>query len=221
VLLALVVSFVLALAWSSSVAGNDDKDKGGSDSVSQSLGYVFKVHALNSLSRFVTSNGTIFRFDGQGLPFDFASLKFGDYREDTTFSQRYYGGSGMLVNASGGIATITLREGNGRFVTSVTYQGQSQLVFNGKVESVTYPNSRTTYVGTDQMIQDWRARAWTPNEGALLEHPANLTLTDAKFFVMTMEPSGLADIPEYELLPVLAACVMIVLVAARIKKREH
>jgi hypothetical protein len=127
----------------------------------------------------------------------------------------------MLVNASGCNATITLRESNGRYVSCVDYHGQSQVVFNGKAESVTYPSNRTTYVGTDQMIQDWRNGTWTPSDGALVVHPSNVTLTEARFYLMTLEPNGQTDIPEYELMPAIGGAVLVILLMRREKQKDN
>jgi hypothetical protein len=93
-------------------------------------------------------------------------------------------------------------------------------VFNGKVVSVTYPANLTTYEGTEQMIQDWRDTIWSPGEGVIVEHPSNVSLTDAKFYVMTLEPVALTEIPEYPLIPILGAVMAVFVLARRTSARS-
>jgi len=219
-LLALGMSFVFALGVLPSLGKTDTVDNNSSANSSQSLSYDFKVHALNCTFQTRTQNGTLFRFNAADLPFEFSTVYFGDYRSDTSYSHKYYGGSGILVNASGSNAVMVLRESSGRFVSRIDYHGQAQIVFNGKVESVTYPMAATTYEGTDQIIQDWRNMTWTPDDGVLVEHPSNVTLASAKFYLMTLEPSGATDIPEFELLPIIGAVIAVFLVVRRSAVRQ-
>jgi len=220
VLLALGMSFAFALGVLPSLGRTDTVDNNSSANSSQSLSYDFKVHALNCTSQTRTQNGTLFRFNAADLPFEFSTVYFGDYRSDTSYSHKYYGGSGILVNASGSNAVMVLRENGGRFVSRIDYHGQAQIVFNGKVESVTYPLVATKYDGTDQIIQDWRNRTWTPDDGVLVEHPSNVTLASAKFYLMTLEPSGTTDIPEFEILPIVGAVIVVFLAVRRSAARE-
>jgi len=215
ILSALGTSFVLVLALLPSLGKTDTVDTSNSASTSQILSYDFKIYGLNCTSQKHAQNGTLFKFATTDLPFDFSALSFGDYRSDTTFSHKYYGGSGILVNATGANATMVLRESSGRFVSRIDYHGQAQVVFNGKVESVTYPANVTTYEGTEQIIQDWRNTTWTPNDGVIVEHPSNVTLTSAKFYVMTLEPSAITEIPEFELLPIVGGIVALFVIARR------
>ena len=219
---ALAVSLVFVLAMLPSFGKTDTVDNGGSVNVSQGLSYDFRIHALNCTYQAPTQNGTLFRFDTTDLPFDFSTVSFCDYRTDTSFSHKYYAGSGILVNASGTNATITLRESTGRLVSRIDYQGQPQVVFNGKIESVTYPKNATTYEGTDQMIQDWRNKTWSPDDGIVVEHPSNVTLRGASFFLMTLEPTVTTEIPEFELvLPAVAGLSILLLLRRRICTAEE
>jgi hypothetical protein len=217
VLLALALSLVFALAVLPSRGKTDTVDTDGSVNVSQDLSYDFRVHALNCTYQAPTQTGTLFRFDTTDLPFEFSTVSFCDYRTDTSFSHKYYAGSGILVNANGTNATITLRESTGRLVSRIDYHGQPQVVFNGKIESVTYPKNATTYEGTDQMIQDWRNETWTPDDGIVVEHPNNVTMSGASFFLMTLEPMVTTEVPEFEsLLPVVAVLSILLLLRRRI-----
>ena len=207
-LLAMAIPLVLILAVLSTL-GRSGADADSSPDTPRGLYYDFRVHALNCTSLSSTANGTLFRFNADDLPFEFSSICFGDYRADGTFSQKYYGGSGILVDATGLSTVMTLREGGGQFISAIDYHGQAQVVFNGKVESVTFPSNSTTYDGTDRIIQDWREGSWSPQEGVLVEHTSNVTLADAKFYLMTLEPSGTTDIPEFD--PLLTVGAMIAL----------
>ncbi len=160
--------------------------------------YQFRVYAMNTTMTVHLDSGTVlFVFKVADLPYELGSLFFGDFRADRNRTHVYYAGSGILVNATGASATVTLRESNGKVISSAVYHGQEQIVFNGEVKSVTYPKAATAYSGTDQMIQDWRNGAWSPAEGILVDHPANVTVLSASFFVMTIEPQGAFEIPEF------------------------
>ena len=220
VLFALGLCFILGISMIASLGSTESVDDTAPASASVVLSYDFKVHGLNCTSVSRTQNGTHFTFNTADLPFDFSTVYFGDHESDTTYSRKYYSGSGILVSASGANAVMTLRESSGRFVSRIDYHGQAQIAFNGKVESVSYPQNMTTYEGTDQIIQDWRNNIWDPSEGVLVEHPSNVTLDSAKFYVMTLEPSATTDIPEFELMPTIAAAVIVLLIVLRNKSRE-
>jgi len=209
------VSFVVALAVLPSLGMTDTFDGSSSADTSLGLSYDFRVHALNCSYQARTWNGTVFRFDSADLPFEFSTILFGDYRSDSTFTHTYYSGSGILLNATGTNAVMTLRENGGRFISRIDYHSQPQVVFNGKFESVTYPDNATVYEGTDQIIQDWRNGTWTPDVGVFVEHPSNVTLSGAKFYIMTIEPAGTTDIPEFDLLPVFGITAMLFLMLRR------
>ena len=214
------ISLVLVLALLPSLGITDAVDTSKSSNATQVQSYDFRIYALNCTSQKHTQSGTLFKFATTDLPYDFSSVNFGDYRTDTTFSKKYYGGSGILVGATGKNATIVLRESSGQFVTEVNYHGQTQVVFNGRAEYVSYPSNVTTYEGTERIIQSWRNTTWNPSEGVIVEHPTNVTLTDAKFYVMALEPIQVTDIPEFELLPlVVGAMALIVIVRNAIARR--
>lgn len=219
VLLAFGVSIAIMLAVLPSLGKTDTLDGSSSSDTSEGLRYDFRVHALNLTSMVRAAGGTIFKFRTADLPFDFSTVCFGDHRSDPTFSRTYYGGSGILVDAAGTSAVMTLKESTGRFISCVSYSGQAQVVFNGRVESVTYPTNTTTYHGTDQIVQDWRNGTWDPQDGVLVEHPSNIILSGAKFYLMTLEPSGITDIPEFDLVPMVGAVAAISLLSLWIRGR--
>jgi len=171
--------------------------------------YEFRVYALNQTSIKISENGTYFSFNIGDLPFGLGSLQFGDFRTDTNYSLSYYGGSGILVNARGENATISIRESTGKLISEVRYHGQGLVVLSGETKYCSYP-SGVTWNGTDAMVQDWRAGTWAPDDGILIEHPKNVTLSDAKFYVMVFEPAGNILIPEYEVAPVIALTLLLV-----------
>lgn len=180
--------------------------------------YVFKVYALNHTSTRVVSNGTALFFDLAQLPVNFSRVQFGDYRMDTQCSATYYAGSGVLLNSSGTNAWIALAEGNGKFVSRVFYRGQTMVALNG--QTTTYINSSrpAAYNGTDLMVQDWRNGNWTPNDGIIIEHPKNVTISGARFYLAVYQPGVSAQMPEFDLLPAVLSVFVVVVLARRFKK---
>jgi hypothetical protein len=177
--------------------------------------YAFKVYALNYTSTRTVSNGTALFFDIAQLPVNFSSVQFGDYRMDSQYRATYYAGSGVLLNSSGANAWIALTEGNGKLVSSVFYRGQTTVALNG--QTTTYINSSrpAAYDGTDLMVQDWRNGNWTPNEGIVIEHPKNVTISGARFYLAVYQPGVSAQIPEFDLLPAVASIFVVVILARR------
>jgi len=180
--------------------------------------YVFKVYALNHTSTKAVSNGTALFFDIAQLPVNFSIVQFGDYRMDSQYSATYYAGSGVLLNSSGTNAWIALAEGNGKFVSRVFYRGQTMVVLNG--QTTTYINSSrpAAYDGTDLMVQDWRNGNWTPNDGIVIEHPKNVTVSGARFYLAVYQPGVSAQMPEFDLIPAVVSVFFVVLLARRFKK---
>ena len=177
--------------------------------------YVFKVYALNHTSTRVVSNGTALFFDLAQLPVNFSGVQFGDYRMDSHYAATYYAGSGVLLNSSGTNAWIALAEGNGKLVSRVFYRGQTMVVLNG--QTTTYINSSrpAAYNGTDLMVQDWRNGNWTPNDGIIIEHPKNVTISGARFYLAVYQPGVSAQMPEFDLLLPVMGFVAIAFVLIR------
>ncbi len=180
--------------------------------------YVFKVYALNHTSARAVGNGTALSFDVAQLPVNFSRVRFGDYRTDTLYSAVYYAGSGVLLNSSGTNAWIALEEGNGKLVSRIFYRGQAVVALNG--QTTTYLNSSRppVYSGTDLMVQDWRNGNWTPNDGIIIEHPNNVTVSGAVFYLAVYQPGVSAQIPELDLLPAVAFVLVVIVLARRSKK---
>jgi hypothetical protein len=180
-----------------------------------SSNYSWRVYYLNETSRMQQANGTSFSFRTDDLPFDFSSIEFGDFRNDLQHISTYYGGCGILVNASGSSAVILLMEADGKLVTTVQYYGQDPIVFSGERKSVSYPNETTSYFGTDKIAQDWRNGTWSPDQGILVGHPMNVSLASSRFCLMVFEPAGSSEIPEFGLVPVIITCCIIVFATGR------
>ena len=212
-ILALGISFALALGVLLPREDKGAEDRNSSVEGSPRLVYEFRVYPLDATTMTRTQNGTVFSFDVSDLPFDFNSIYFGDFRLDNKHSHIYYAGSGIRVNATGANATVTLKEGNGKAVSRIDYHGQDQILFNGWIESVTYPGVMTTYNGTDLMVQDWRIGSWAPNDGILVEHPTNVTPQSASFFLMAFEPQIASGIPEFSTVvtPVVTLTTLVVM----------
>ena len=134
---------------------------------------------------------------------------------DSQHSATYYAGSGVLLNSSGTKAWIALAEGNGKLVSRVFYRGQTMVVLNG--QTTTYINSSrpAAYNGTDLMVQDWRNGNWTPNDGIIIEHPKNVTISGARFYLAVYQPGVSAQMPEFDLLLPVMGFVAIAFVLIR------
>ena len=180
--------------------------------------YVFKVYALNHTSTKAVSNGTAFFFDIAQLPVNFSGLQFGDYRMDSRYSATYYAGSGVLLNSTGTNAWIALAEGNGKLVSRVFYRGQTIVALNGQTTTYINISRPAAYNGTDLMVQDWRNGNWTPNDGIIIEHPKNVTISGARFYLAVYQPGVSAQMPEFDLLPAVMSVFVVVLLARRFKK---
>jgi hypothetical protein len=177
--------------------------------------YVFKVYSLNNTSTKAVGNGTAFFFDMVQLPVNFSLMQFGDYMTDARYDSIYYAGSGILLNSSGTNAWITLREGDGRLVSSVFYHGQPVVVFTGQTTTYANCDRPAIFDGTDMMVQDWRKANWTPNDGIIIEHPENVTISDAVFYLAVYQPAVSAQMPEFGLLPAVALVLVVVVLARR------
>ncbi len=205
----ILVAFILAGLFVSRDLTLGSVDSKDIQSVPTNNSYEFRVYALNQTSIEISENGTYFCFDIGDLPFDLGSLQFEDFRTDTNYSLNYYGGSSILANARGENALIAIKESTGKLISEVHYHGQDLIVLSGETKYCSYP-SGVTWNGTDAMVQDWRAGTWTPDDGVLIEHPKNVTLSDAKFYVMVFEPAGTTLLPEYDVVPVIALTLLLV-----------
>jgi hypothetical protein len=180
--------------------------------------YVFKVYALNHTSTRAVSNGTALFFDMAQLQVNFSRVRFGDCRMDSEYSATYYAGSGILLNSSGTNAWITLREGDGKLVSNVFYHGQPLVVFNGQTMTYVNCDRPAVFDGTDMIVQDWRKGNWTPNDGIVIEHPKNVTISGARFYLAVYQPGVNAQMPEFDLLPAVVSVFVVVVLARRFKK---
>lgn len=182
--------------------------------------YMFKVFGLNHTSTRAVDNGTTLFFDTAQLPVNFSGVQFGDYRMDSQYSATYYAGSGVLLNSSGTNAWIALAEGNGKIVSRVFYRGQAIVALNG--QTTTYINSSrpAAYNGTDLMVQDWRNGNWSPNDGIIIEHPKNVTISGARFYLAVYQPGVSAQLPEFQsvLVPIVGFAMIAVVVIGKNRK---
>lgn len=221
---ALIAVSVLALAFLLALLFHPVPSK-GNDTSSETIApspannsYEFRVYSLTHTFVIPSANGTVFFFDLTQLPINFASIKFGDFRGDTQYRSIYYAGSGILLNASGSNASIKLKEGNGKLISNVFYHGQRLVVLNGQTTTHINCNSHSVYSGTDLMVQDWRNGSWTPNDGILIEHPNNVTISGARFCLAVYQPVASAQVPEFELLPATMIAFFVVVLARRFRR---
>jgi hypothetical protein len=210
----LVLAFVLLTLLMQS-QGHEKPVNGDKSSVNPpNKCYEMKVYALNSTDRSSINIGTFFRFSAKDLPFDFGSLRFGDFSEDSEFSSRYYAGMGLLASACGENATVSLWEGNGHLIQEIAYHGQS-LIAVGGWESVSRDGSGDvvdhSWGSMAIPAHDWRGGNWTPESGILVEHPANVTVSKATIDLMVFEPASTTDIPEFTSLPAIVVAAVLIL----------
>lgn len=216
-----VISLVLgAIVLPTSEDGASTETNNSQQSVAP-VDYQWRVYVLNQTGRFEADNGTTFSYRTEDLPQEFSTILFGDFRADLDGQGTYYGGCGILLEASGSSATFVLREIDGKFICSVPYTGQDPFVFSGERRSVSYPSVTTSYYGTDQIAQDWRNGTWSPDQGILVEHPDEVSLDRSEFYLMLFEPGGGLDIPEFrDLSLVLAFTLGAVAIVSRRNRRE-
>ena len=225
--LAFISSLVVAFIFLSQLIqglGEQEQVDGEKSSVKPSDNcYEMRVYALNHTEMNSTSTGTLFRFDAQDLPFEFGSLRFGDFREDTEYSSRYYAGMGLLAGADGSNATVTLREGNGNLIQEIAYHGQPLIALGG-LESISRDKNGSvmdhSWGSMAIPARDWKDGSWIPESGILIEHPANVTITKATIHLMVFEPTSNTDIPEFTpLYAIMVAAVLILMIRRRMTKQ--
>lgn len=221
--LAFISSLVLAVILLSLLTQSHGEEKttnGEKSSVNPPVNsYVMRIYTLNDTERVSTGIGTLFVFNSQCLPFEFGSLRFGDFREDTEYSSRYYAGMGLLASAEGCNATLTLLEGNGQLIQEIAYHGQSLIALGGW-DSISGDNDGSvmdhSWGSMSIPAYDWRAGSWAPESGILIEHPANVTIAKVTIDLMVFEPTISTGIPEFT--PVCASIVAAVLILSMRKR---
>jgi hypothetical protein len=182
--------------------------------------YEFAVYALNQTVRLAVPSGTFFQFDASDLPFSIGSVCFGDFREDSCYRSVYYGCSGLLMNASGHDASVTIFEGNGKRIAEILYHGQNPVVIGSEVRYDSYSDV-TAWTGTDLIVLDWIGGNWTPRQGIYVEHTADLTFTSAKMFVMVFEPCVFLEVPEFRAPAALLPLILAVIFCGLRKQRQR
>ena len=214
----LAVAFILLSLFIQS-RGEEESVNGDKSSITPlDNGYEMKVYALNDTMRSPLSFGTLFTFDAHELPFEFGSLRFGDPREDTEYSSRYYAGMGFLANASGSNASLIFWEGNGNLIQEVAYQGQSLIALGGWESNSTDNTGSVMNQSWGSMAipaHDWKDGSWVPEDGILIEHPANVTISKATIDLIVFEPTSNTDIPEFTPLHVSILAAFLILLARR------
>jgi hypothetical protein len=67
---------------------------------------------------------------------------------------------------------------------------------------------------------DWKDGSWIPESGILIEHPANVTITNATIHLMVFEPASNTDIPEFApLYAIMLVAVLILLIRRQMTKQ--
>lgn len=223
-MIAVMVAIVLVATQSTMVymdAHTETDDQETATAIANNS-YRFRIYALNQSMVQHKSTSTQFHFNTNDLPIGIDAVIFEDFRTDTSYQSTYYGCSGILMNASGANAEITLRESSGKFISTLEYHGQNPVVF-GSMAWSTSGSAAKTFNGTDILVLDWRAGEWTPAQGIILEHPSNVTLMKAKFFVMVFAPGYDQEIPEFDLLvgPVLATMLILFIRKQRVSGAQE
>jgi hypothetical protein len=181
--------------------------------------YMFRIYALNETQRIVGGGGTFFSFNEKDFPHEARAVRFGDHRNDTEYSSVYFCGSGILVMASGGCCTVSLRGPGGALISEFVYCGQNLVAIGGEEHYTSHPET-LVHSGTNILVNDWVEGSWAPGKGVLVEHPSDVTFANATFYMMVFEPASSMDIPEFGSLVVSIGGTAI-LVAAMIGRRER
>lgn len=215
--LIIISSFLVVLLLVPWLCQNHENAKtsvGGNQASDSSNGsYLLREYSLDETARETNGTSTSFFFETADLPFNLSSLRFGDFREDTQHIYTYYAGSGITLNATGTSARIFLRESNWKLICGAFYHGQGVVAFNGQTTTYSKSDASTAYNGTDIMVQDWKNGDWTPCDGALVEHPRNVTFDKAEFYLLVYEPGSTEQIPEFSsvafVVPLAAVMILI------------
>lgn len=193
------------------------------DSESTKRGYEFIVYTLNCSGESSTGTGTLITFDEHELPFDFSEIRFGDFRMDTQYVDSYYGGLCLVISAYGPCGNLTFKEGNGKNIQEIRYEGQPLIVLNGweyvsrdsdgKIIDRIWGSMQTP-------AYDWRDGTWVPSDGILVESLDDMTLSNASLCLMVFEPSNTTSIPEFNLVLGCMACAILVVLVRRARSRS-
>lgn len=214
----IAITSICLLALRTEIPPNAENvpESGGATSRPYNNSYELKAYALNLTLMTPSQLNTTLVFDESQLPFLFETLTFGDFREESAFSCRYFGGMSLLVKAAGASTNITFRESNGRLIQEIWYQGQPLIVLSGW-EYVSWDSDGSvmerTWGSMQTVAYDWKEGAWTPSNGIVVEHPRDFTVKGAQLCVMVFEPVPGSAIPEFGFMPVclVVAALMILI----------
>lgn len=191
------------------------------DSDSSESSYLFRVYTLNCSGESQAGAGTVFTFDERELPFDFSEIRFGDFRLDAQHVDTYYGGLCLIIGADGPCANMTFKEGNGKQIQDIRYEGQPLIVLNGwEYVSRDSDNQIIEHRWGSMQIPayDWRDSAWTPSDGILVECQDDVTISSVSMCLMVFEPSDMTPIPEFGLLPGCIAAIVLIVIVRRARR---
>lgn len=192
----------------------------GSYEVQGKESYEFAVYTLNHTKRTSTGMKTVFSFETEALPFDFKELRFGDFRCDTMLCSRYYGGMSLLARAEGPTGYITFSEMKGELIENIFYEGQSLIVLNSWeiISKDSCGGIMDNRWGSMQIAAyDWRNGVWSPEDGFVVEHPANVTIHSATICLIVYELASKNVIPEFDPLWVCIGLVGGIVIGRRIR----
>lgn len=217
----IAIGSICLLALRTEIPRNAETGPGSGEATSEpyNSSYELKTYALNLTLMSPSQLNTSLVFDESQLPFLFETLIFGDFREDSVPSCRYFGGISLLVKAVGASANITFRESNGRLIQEIRYQGQPLIVLSGW-EQVSWDSDGSVIERTWGSMQtaayDWKEGAWTPSNGIVVEHPIDFIIKGAQLCIMVFEPAPASAIPEFGFMPV---CLVVTTLMILIRRR--
>lgn len=185
--------------------------------------YEFRAYTLNCSEESLVGAGTLFTFDERELPFDFSEVRFGDFRLDTEHVESYYAGLSLVIGAYGPCANLTFKEGNGKHIQDIRYEGQPLIVLNGwEYVSRDCDNKIIDHRWGSMQITayDWRDGAWAPGVGVLVEGQENVTISSVSMCLMVFEPSNITSIPEFDLLSGCLAGIFLIMLVRRARRKS-
>lgn len=216
----IAIGSICLLALRTEIPPNVQNGLGSGEATSKPYNnsYELKTYTLNLTLMTPSQLNTSLVFDESQLPFLFETLIFGDFREDSASSCRYFGGISLLVKAAGASTNITFRESNGRLIQGIQYQGQPLIVLSGW-EYVSWDSDGSvmerTWGSMQTVAYDWKEGAWTPSNGIVVEHPTDFTVKGAQLCIMVFEPAPGSAIPEFGFMPVCLAVTALMIMIRR------
>lgn len=137
---------------------------------------------------------------------------FEGYENFTDLRLTYGAALGLLIfNCSGPNETVTLSTGDGQYIESFVYRGQSLIALCSWTMESYYANGSVfseSWGGMENASRAWCDGTWNPTVGIVIEHNDSIVLGDAQLDILCVVP-----IPEFSdvVIPVLIVIAVFLL----------